>query len=134
MCVCVCARARVSVWPPTQIDHRLQADMAPTTTIFGPVCPSQTQQQKKVQSLRRLAQLTSGARTPSDPCPPPREIPGPGGQPEILGSPSGPLPPPHPGKCLPWRKEGDRKKRHVVSASGPVKELGAGSFLQLGEG
>ena len=42
-CVCVC----LSVWPPTQIDHCLQADKAPTTTIFGPVCPSQTQQQQK---------------------------------------------------------------------------------------
>lgn len=69
---------------------------------------------KKVWSLRRLAQLTSGAWTPSDPRSPPKEITGPGGQPEILGSPSGPLPPPHPGKCLPWRREGDRKKRHVA--------------------
>ena len=46
-CVCVYVCVRVSVWPPTQTDHRLQADMAPTTTIFGPVCPSQTQQQQK---------------------------------------------------------------------------------------
>lgn len=112
---CVCVHVRVCVWPPTQRDHRLQADMAPTMTIFGPVCPSQTQQkEKKVRSLRRLAQLTFGAWTPSDLCPSPKETPGPGGQPETLGSPSGPLPPPHPGKCLPWRREGDRKKRHVV--------------------
>lgn len=128
VCMCVC------VWPPTKRDHCLQADMAPTTTIFGPVCPSQTQQKKKkLRSLRKLAQLTSGAWTPSDPCPPPKEVPGPGGQPETLRSPSEPPPPPHLGKCLPWRRERDRKKGHVVS-SGPVEGLGAGTRPRLGEG